>query len=77
VITVVENNISMTRTTAVPGVLDDPMRNRGVAFTLAERRSPWRNGRPSAGGVATSQPDTPVQAVQDAMWQPAYPDAVS
>jgi malate dehydrogenase (oxaloacetate-decarboxylating) len=26
-------------------------------------------------GVATSKPDSPVQAVQDAMWQPAYPDA--
>ena len=30
-----------------------------------------------ADGVATSKPDNPVQAVQDAMWQPAYPDAVS
>jgi malate dehydrogenase (oxaloacetate-decarboxylating) len=28
-------------------------------------------------GVATSKPDNPVQAVQDAIWQPAYPDAVS
>jgi malate dehydrogenase (oxaloacetate-decarboxylating) len=27
-------------------------------------------------GVATSKPDNLVQAVQDAMWQPAYPDAV-
>jgi malate dehydrogenase (oxaloacetate-decarboxylating) len=26
-------------------------------------------------GVAASKPDNPVQAVQDAMWQPAYPDA--
>jgi malate dehydrogenase (oxaloacetate-decarboxylating) len=25
-----------------------------------------------AGGVATSKPDNPVQAVQDAMWQPTY-----
>ena len=24
-------------------------------------------------GVATSKPDNLVQAVQDAMWQPAYP----
>jgi malate dehydrogenase (oxaloacetate-decarboxylating) len=27
-------------------------------------------------GVATNKPDNPVQAVQDAMWQPAYPDKV-
>jgi malate dehydrogenase (oxaloacetate-decarboxylating) len=26
-----------------------------------------------ADGVATTKPDNPVQAVQDAMWQPAYP----
>jgi malate dehydrogenase (oxaloacetate-decarboxylating) len=25
------------RTPATPGVLDDPLRNRGVAFTAAER----------------------------------------
>jgi malate dehydrogenase (oxaloacetate-decarboxylating) len=24
-------------------------------------------------GVATTKPDNPVQAVHDAMWQPAYP----
>jgi malate dehydrogenase (oxaloacetate-decarboxylating) len=30
-----------------------------------------------AGGVATRKPDNPVQAVQDAMWQPAYPDGAS
>jgi malate dehydrogenase (oxaloacetate-decarboxylating) len=28
-------------------------------------------------GVATSKPDDLVQAVQDAIWQPAYPDPVS
>jgi malate dehydrogenase (oxaloacetate-decarboxylating) len=28
-------------------------------------------------GVATVRVANPVQAVQDAMWQPAYPDAVS
>ena len=27
-------------------------------------------------GVATTKPGNVVQAVQDAMWQPAYPDAV-
>jgi len=30
-----------------------------------------------ADGVATSKPDNPVQAVQDAMWQPVYSDDVS
>jgi malic enzyme len=168
---VVEDNISTTRTPAVPGVLDDPMRNHGVAFSLAERQALGLTGRlpaavltleeqaerayrqlqrqdsdpanallyPGLGlgtivarasgvsdgmllaaaaeavagqadvsapgaallpavqnlrtssattavavaaaamadGVATSKPDNPVQAVQDAMWQPVYPDAVS
>jgi malate dehydrogenase (oxaloacetate-decarboxylating) len=27
-------------------------------------------------GVATSKPEDLVQAIQDAMWQPAYPDSV-
>jgi malate dehydrogenase (oxaloacetate-decarboxylating) len=40
-----ENNISMTRVPAVPGVLDDPMRNRGVAFTAAEREALGLTGR--------------------------------
>jgi malate dehydrogenase (oxaloacetate-decarboxylating) len=30
-----------------------------------------------ADGVATMSVGNPVQAVQDAMWQPAYPDQVS
>jgi malate dehydrogenase (oxaloacetate-decarboxylating) len=30
-----------------------------------------------ADGVATTKPDNPVQAVQDAMWQPVYPHDVS
>jgi malate dehydrogenase (oxaloacetate-decarboxylating) len=30
-----------------------------------------------ADGVATSKPDNLVQAVQDAMWQPAYPDGAA
>jgi malate dehydrogenase (oxaloacetate-decarboxylating) len=45
----VENNISMTRTPAVPGVLDDPMRNRGVGFTLAEREALGLTGRLPSG----------------------------
>jgi malate dehydrogenase (oxaloacetate-decarboxylating) len=45
----VENNISMTRPPAVPGVLDDPLLNRGVAFTEAERKALGLTGRlPSA-----------------------------
>ena len=38
-----------TRTPAVPGVLDDPTRNRGVAFSPLERESIGLTGRlPSA-----------------------------
>src|SRR5229473_2189438 len=45
----IENNISMTRTPAVPGVLDDPMRNRGVAFSVGQREALGLTGRlPSA-----------------------------
>jgi malate dehydrogenase (oxaloacetate-decarboxylating) len=40
-----ENSISATRTPAVPGVLDDPMRNRGVAFSAAERQALGLTGR--------------------------------
>jgi malate dehydrogenase (oxaloacetate-decarboxylating) len=40
---------STTRTPATPGVLDDPIRNRGVAFTAAEREELGLTGRlPSA-----------------------------
>ena len=49
VIAMVENNISVTRTPAVPGVLDDPMLNRGVAFTSGERE---------ALGLAAREPRT-------------------
>jgi malate dehydrogenase (oxaloacetate-decarboxylating) len=31
----------------------------------------------SADGVAIRKPENPVQAVQDAMWQPAYPDGAA
>jgi malate dehydrogenase (oxaloacetate-decarboxylating) len=30
-----------------------------------------------ADGVATRKPENLVQAVQDAMWQPAYPDGAA
>jgi malate dehydrogenase (oxaloacetate-decarboxylating) len=51
----VENNISMTRTPAVPGVLDDPMRNRGVAFTAAEREALGLTGRLPSGVLTLDQ----------------------
>jgi malate dehydrogenase (oxaloacetate-decarboxylating) len=34
-----------TRTPAVPGVLDDPIQNRGVAFSAAERETLGLTGR--------------------------------
>src|SRR5580704_18916085 len=44
-----ENNTSATRTPAVPEILDDPMLNRGVAFTAADRKALGLTGRlPSA-----------------------------
>src|SRR5580693_3111707 len=55
VITMVENNISMTPTPAVPGVLDDPMRNRGVAFTAAERKALGLTGRLPSGILTLDQ----------------------
>ena len=51
----VESNISMTRTPAVPGVLDDPMRNRGVAFTAAERAALGLTGRLPSGVLTLDQ----------------------
>jgi malate dehydrogenase (oxaloacetate-decarboxylating) len=44
-----ENNISTARTPAVPEVLDDPMRNRGVAFNPAEREALGLTGRLPSG----------------------------
>ena len=41
-----------TRTPAIPAVLEDPLRNRGVAFTLAEREALGLTGR-LASGVLT------------------------
>jgi malate dehydrogenase (oxaloacetate-decarboxylating) len=31
----------------------------------------------AADGIATKKPADPVQAVQDAMWQPIYPDGTA
>jgi hypothetical protein len=40
-----ENIRSSVRTSAEPDVLNDPLRNRGVAFTLAEREALGLTGR--------------------------------
>ena len=47
------------RTPATPGVLDDPMRNRGVGFSAAERE---------ALGLTARLPSA-------LLTRPAYPDA--
>jgi hypothetical protein len=39
------NETSSVRTPAEPAVLNDPLRNRGVAFTLAEREALGLTGR--------------------------------
>ena len=57
---------------AEPVVLNDPLRNRGVAFTLAERETQGLTGRlPS--GVLTLEDQAHRE---DAIWQPVYPDSV-
>src|SRR5882762_9731114 len=44
-----------TRTPAVPGVLDDPLLNRGVAFTAAEREALGLTGRLPAAVLTLEQ----------------------
>ncbi|HWG64899.1 MAG TPA: NAD-dependent malic enzyme [Streptosporangiaceae bacterium] len=46
---------STTRTPAVPGVLDDPMINRGVAFSTAERAALGLTGRLPAATLTLEQ----------------------
>jgi len=50
-----ENNISTTRTSAIPGVLDDPIRNRGVAFSAADREALGLTGRLPAAVLTLEQ----------------------
>jgi malate dehydrogenase (oxaloacetate-decarboxylating) len=62
----VENNISMTRAPAVPGVLDDPILNRGVAFSAAERAARGLTGRlPSAVLTLEEQARRAYRQLQD------------
>jgi hypothetical protein len=44
-----ENLRSSVRTSAEPAVLNDPLRNRGVAFSLAEREALGLTGRLPSG----------------------------
>jgi malate dehydrogenase (oxaloacetate-decarboxylating) len=45
----VNENITSAGTPAEPAVLNDPLRNRGVAFTLAEREALGLTGRLPSG----------------------------
>ena len=58
-------NASTTPTPAVPGVLDDPMLNRGVAFSPAERESLGLTGRlPAAVLTLEEQADRAYRQLQ-------------
>jgi malate dehydrogenase (oxaloacetate-decarboxylating) len=59
-------NTSKTRTPAVPGVLDDPILNRGVAFSAAERAARGLTGRlPSAVLTLEEQARRAYRQLQD------------
>ena len=83
----------MTEHTAhTPSVLEDPLLNRGAAFTEKERETLGLTGRLPSGVLSLEQQARRVyeqlgpqptdlaknvylvQAVQDAMWQPVYPE---
>ena len=65
---------SSVRRPAEPDVLNDSLRNRGVAFTLAEREALGLTGR-LLSGVLTVE-EQARRAWQDAIWQPTCPDPV-
>jgi malate dehydrogenase (oxaloacetate-decarboxylating) len=69
------------RTPVTPRVWEDPMLNRGVGFTAAEREAIGLTGRRPTAVLTLEQQAVQdamwQQAVQDAMWQPAYPGRVS
>jgi malate dehydrogenase (oxaloacetate-decarboxylating) len=59
-------NTGKTRTPAVPGVLDDPILNRGVAFSAAEREALGLTGRlPSAVLTLEEQAQRAYRQLQD------------
>ena len=49
-----------------------PVTYGGVTYQIGQA-----NNALLSPGVATKKPGNLVQAVQDAIWQPAYPDSVS
>ena len=57
---------------AEPAVLNDQLRNRGVAFTLAEREALGLTGRLPSGVLTLEE----QARREDAIWQPVYPDSV-
>src|SRR5882724_3009574 len=59
-------NTGKTRTPAVPGVLDDPILNRGAAFSAAEREALGLTGRlPSAVLTLEAQAQRAYRQLQD------------
>jgi malate dehydrogenase (oxaloacetate-decarboxylating) len=69
-----ENITSSTsaRRPAEPDVLNDPLRNRGVAFTRAEQEALGLTGRLPSGVLTLEE----QARWEDAIWQPVYPDSV-
>ena len=61
----------MTQTPAEPLPAVDNLRASSATTAVAVARAA------ADDGVATRKSDDLVQAVQDAIWQPAYPDSVS
>ena len=68
------NENKSARTPTEPAVLNDPLRNRGVAFTLAEREALGLTGRLPSGVLTL---DEQARRAWQQLQAQAYPDSVS